>query len=121
MADNEELTKYIEQIISATEQGSMDWEKANPTTYVWITPDAKLQGRIVLQRIDKNELTREGMRRNKYFVLEAFDEYQKLQISISGYLIKPINQTLGRLFDTVASANLNKGLSFLKTIVPPTK
>lgn len=123
--ETEELLKIIDELIVATRKGDFQWRSVNPTTYVWDgTVDRNTPARLSLQRIaQKQALDIAGMKiypRNYYIfqVSEISAQGTDLKLNISGAGEELLNDKLDRLYMLIVSGVTEKGVQFLKRIVP---
>jgi hypothetical protein len=106
-----EFLKYIGNIIGATQNGSMNWEAVNPTTFVW-KKGAGLHTRIVLQRTSNTG--------SIVYTFQGIDSSNSVQINQSAVHTSELGAMLSSLFVEIRKSLDQKGLDFLKSIVPPT-
>jgi hypothetical protein len=102
-----DFLKYVAEITAATTNGKMAWEKVNPTTYVY-NSSPPTGGRIVLQRINPNQIS--------FQVANAGGEL-KLEVVAYPGNPAPLGPLMG-LFTIIEKYRDIKGLDFLKKIVP---
>jgi hypothetical protein len=121
---NPELHDWLDQVMKATDEGTIKWRMANPTTYTWEIPAPK-NGRVILQRVDRMETYqvapgRVAQRKIVQYILQVFD-LQKLQvpaIQLSGAEDPEANTQLEKLFGVASSAATRDSLNFLKSLLP---
>jgi hypothetical protein len=126
MLNLNELLPYIDQIISTTEKGEMNWQRLNPTTFVWnaAPPNA---GRIVLQQVITAEPMpvprvpvqfRQTLRQVTKILFQVIDDKNVQRISISSTDDEALRVRLDKLYQTLSSGITSAGLDFLKSILP---
>lgn len=124
--DTSDLFTYIKEIIDSTRAGNIVWERANPTTFVWRPSDLE-KGRVVLQRIDKQEIIRSvsgrpQVRINKLYVLQILQGLSgTVAMSVGGESDDNINKELAGLYGEVGASISKRGLELLKSLLPPKK
>jgi hypothetical protein len=125
--ESNELQTYLEEIIAATRQGSIQWESANPTTFVWDTGSAIKGARLSLQLV--NRIIRPiglggapgSPRRVPSYILQAFEMsngVRNLKVSINGAEDESTNRKLETLYEFIKTGVSRKGLDFLKGLIP---
>jgi hypothetical protein len=120
---------YLEKLIAETRNGTMLWHKANPTTFTWETNEPK-PARLILQRIQNRARVRlSELQETKarpepisIFILQALDlsmpgEAREVT-SISGDKDSEVNGRLEQLYDSIKLDLSDRGLDFLKSIMP---
>lgn len=125
--ESKELQTYLEEIIAATRQGSIQWEAANPTTFVWDTGSLVKGARLSLQLV--NRVIRPvgiggitgSPRRIPSYILQAFQidtGTRSLKVSINGSEDESTNKQLETLYEFIKTGVSRKGLDFLKDLIP---
>lgn len=105
-----EFIKYVDSIIEATQNGTMIWEVINPSTFVWKkTPS--LHTRIILQRLSASP---------KAYTFQGIDSNNTAQINESSVVPADVGVALDSLFLAIRKKLDQKGLDFLKSVLPPT-
>jgi hypothetical protein len=122
--ESDELFGYLDQIVNVTKAGKINWVQANPTTYMWnfSTPQA---GRVIIQKISaaetfKNPNGTPGIRPVVRFLLQAIDKTGGVKLALNGAENVAINQRLQSVFETIEATIAQRGIDFLKSIIPPT-
>lgn len=130
--ESDELHKIIDGIISATRKGDFQWRSVNPSTYVW--DGFSRQGaaaRLTLQRISsKVDMDFGGLKLgnvvNHHYILQVSEiPTQGLvqgtaenKLTVSGQGEKLLNAKLEELYMLILSGVNEKGIQFLKDIMP---
>ena len=119
MQVNKDILSYLDQIIASTQTDTIDWQKANPTTFVW-TIKKPSEAKITIQFVRKTLLTNTGVRKIKRYILEATDPTNSTpRFSITGDdNNRELFDKLETLFNAINESFTRKGLYFLKSILP---
>ena len=125
-ANEPEILSYIDEIIEATNKDTIEWKRANPTTYIWsvIEPGGSVHptAKVIVQRVRKtsfiDELGRPKVTAVEHYIFQALDASAVTKLSITGDDSRQINAKLGILYNAIADSMARKGLDFLKTILP---
>jgi hypothetical protein len=122
--ESDELSKYLDQLIEATRDGSMKWVEANPTTLVWDTR-SPTPARLALQRFDQqlpvNLEGRTALKKVTRHVLQVLDTSSHTptqRMMLSGTEDEELNDKLKSLFEAAKSAMVRQSFDFLKSIIP---
>jgi len=124
--ESQELQSYLDGLISATREGSVQWTSVNPTTFIWQTQNA----RLTLQRVEKATPImvtggRITQQRKVSYVFQAHELVKQQpsgaialqqRFSIEGSENEQLNHKLAELFDAIRSGIFRKGLDFLKQL-----
>jgi hypothetical protein len=114
-----EMASTIADLTRSTRDGGMSWIEANKTTFVWTNP--KNGSRLVLQktaeppRLIKGVLSK--MPAYQFQAVEGQTKQAGLTVETDEVpqLFGPVNE----LYEAVQTSVAKKGLSFLKSILPP--
>lgn len=125
--ENEEFEKIIDGMILATRRGDFQWRSVNPSTYVWDgVSRAAAPARLTLQRVSqKSEYEIGGLKMpstTTYFILQVSEitpqGVPEVRLNISGAGEEALNTKLRELYKLILSGITEKGLQFLKDILP---
>lgn len=114
-----EFLSYLDQLMTATAAGKIEWGRLNPTTFTWAT----LTARVNLQRVDQvTQKVEPGkppvLVRTTNYVFQALEgALQKL--TVSGTEDSLVNQKLGDLYAAITGGYSRRGLDFLRSLLPP--
>lgn len=119
-----ELQNYLERIQLLTEQGKIDWKRANPSTFTWTRRDGASRAKLTLQKVDRNvrirtqagQITTKNTRHYIFQVTEGQTAAQMLTVNTSED--EGFAEIMGKLFETIQAGISRKGLDFLKNILP---
>jgi len=119
--ESSQYKSYFDQLIEAVGNGSMVWEDANPTTFVWESkpPAAKLS----IQRLERTQAIG-VVKRIVTYLFQAYEVrsgQQVQRVSLNGAEDPDLNGQLENLFGAIKSEISRKRLEFLKSILPPMK
>jgi hypothetical protein len=122
--------EYIDGLIAATRSGAMDWIRINPTTFIWDTATptpARLSLQLVESRGGKVMRGGQVIRTTvRHFMFQAFDltmmqtAPERQRLAVNGADEPEANEKLQMLYDAISAGISQKGLEFLKSILPPT-
>jgi len=121
-ANNEELVKYLTQLIETTNSGKMKWVKENPTTFTWTTNNPR-PARIIVQKVDRQRRVQSiaGFVSQTFstYVFQVIEPNTNIQrLSIDEPSDPELQKVLGALYSCVQSSILQSGVDFLKSILP---
>ena len=124
--DKNEIKAYLEQLVTATQKGSMSWLEVNPTTYSWDTAkpiSARLTVQLVTRQIPSRQPSGQiTIRQTKGYLFQAVEIQrtgQKVRLSVNGIDDEELNAQLEILYEAIASRVTEQSLDFLKSILPP--
>lgn len=120
--ESKELFLYIDQIIKATQNGTIEWARANPTTFIWTVSQQK-GARVIIQRVERasrtpDEAGRLVVKKSTTYVLHATDETGVVKLNVNGEEDAEANNKLEELFNVLTKNISRKGLDFLKSLIP---
>lgn len=114
-----ELRNYIEQLIEGTRSGSLEWNRANPSTYTW--DSNATNARLVLQRSERMVI-RARVEKIAFYIFQAFETTptgtRRIMLSVDTSEDHDIQRPLEELYQTIRSGISRKGLDFLKRSIP---
>src|SRR5438067_894009 len=125
--ESQELQMRVDDLITATRNGSFQWRAINPTTFIWekITPD-RGGARLTLQRVEQTtqqivQGRPPALIRQSFVILQVIEIRsaggQSLQrLTISGANDPELNGKLQELFQIASSGYSQQGLDFLKNL-----
>lgn len=120
-----EMMTYLDQLIEAARNGSMNWVEVNPTTYSWDTSNpvpARLTLQLIVQQAQTRQANGQVVSRNvkRYFfhALEMQPLGPKLRVAVNGADDTDLNDQLERLYEAVQATVSQEGINFLKSILP---
>ncbi len=103
-----ELITYLTSLLESTQNGTINWGKASPNTFVWNTSSPKA-AKVGLQKVG-----RQGSVSYTFTVIEG--NTQRLLVEGEP---PEVNLLLGKLYEAVETSITRKGLDFLKSLLPP--
>ena len=117
-AEMVELLGYLDRLIQATRGGKIEWDRPNPTTFVWNTSATPPPGAIVLQRVERR-IVRQGQPVTVTdYLLQVMDPSRPTpRVSMEGDKDEQVNAKLKELYEAITTAIARKGLDFFKTII----
>jgi len=122
---DEELGKYIEEVIQSTKDGLIKWEPANPTTYVWDKagpPSVRLTLQLVMRTRTSIEENRRVVKNLPYYILNVyeFEDTGRLNLreGIDGSEREALDKSLGGLFNLIRDERIQKDREFLRGTLP---
>jgi hypothetical protein len=117
----DELIIYINKITESTRLGEMLWTRINPTTYTWSTDKPK-PAKIILQQVQRSTRRIIGgniiVRTSTHYLFKVIDQHGQEVIAVDGSEDESINTSLSPLYEAILSGFTQKGIEFLKTILP---
>jgi len=120
---HEALADYIDELVKATEQGKIDWNAVNPTTFVWETT-APRNARVSLQRVERTVSVRVGSVNIPQKAISYLFQVVDLKQPTPPILIvdtaedNSLKEKLAALFNLMKTGISDKTLEFLKSILP---
>jgi hypothetical protein len=120
------IIPYLDDLVSATQTGTMKWSSANPSTYYWTTMSPR-PARLTIQRVPKGTPKVNPSNRTMYVtqahehILQAFDQTNNLQFALDGTESELVNKKLGQIFDAIEASIARQGLDFFKSVIPQKK
>jgi hypothetical protein len=118
----QDFVEYIQQVMMRTRTGKMKWLEANSTTFTWEAPEksAKLNLQQILPSQSDLSVAMYGLDRTQRYLLQAIHSpTNEVKVTIDGSLDPKLNEELGHLFELISDSIRQKGLDFLKSILPP--
>ncbi|HEY2783021.1 MAG TPA: hypothetical protein VGI90_19740 [Steroidobacteraceae bacterium] len=125
-----ELVGYIGDLIEVTSRGGTNWNKFNPTTFVWDISIPSHPARLVLQQVAGAALVHnKGLQSaasdsSTKYVFQAIDltiPQGAPVLIINGADSDLLNRKLRELFNTISGKESRKGLDFLGSIIADAK
>ena len=98
-----ELLKYLDDIVAATNLEKLAWSQANPTTYVH--SPSNLPGKLIIQKVDALN-----------YLFQA-NRSASTALEFHGSTNREVNAKLNELFKTIERKRDEKGLNFLKSFI----
>ncbi|KAB0665684.1 hypothetical protein F6V25_08155 [Oryzomonas japonica] len=121
MEAKNELLDYLNRLLSATVDKSMEWFKANPTTYMWTTNTPK-PGKVIIQRVNKRAFVivmgRRVPREITKHLLQVLDGKGNIVFSVDGMSNSTAEEVLIKVYEAILSRETEKGFEFFKDIIP---
>jgi hypothetical protein len=121
-----EFQTYLDGLIEATRNGSVQWNMVNPTTYVWESGGLGKGARVNLQRLDRTVAVRAPggaivSKRMPSYIFQASErsEGEIIQrVFIESGQDEELNRKFDVLYEVIKSGLSTKGMEFLKSILP---
>jgi hypothetical protein len=124
-----EFLAQIDALIEATRDGTMVWQRANPSTFVWRsrpTKETEVSAILNLQKVEHREVVSGRPLTHRTvqaaYIFQAIDRRTKAAyLTMNGIEEPALNERLGLLFETISAGITRKGLEFLKKVIPQPK
>lgn len=113
-----ELEATVDALIRSTISDEIVWSEINKTTFAWTNP--RTVNRLVLQRTGaKTAFGSDGISIQGIYQLQAFDAgSRQAAFTVSTEETDELRLKMAELFEIVQSRVAQKGISFLKSILP---
>ena len=113
-AEQQEMLGYVEQLITMTQGGRLQWERPNPSSYGWTSRSraGAPTGVEVIQRLESA--------RGPVFVLQVVDPQkpQQPRVSLESTADQSIAEKLKELYDSIGTHIARGNLDFFRSILP---
>jgi hypothetical protein len=126
--EEQELAKYLGEVVQSTLDGLIVWKPANPTTFFWDKTDAtgKPSSRLSIQQVERNTVAIERGRpvKNKtiQYIFQAFEMLPTggllQRLSIDTGELKTLSDLLQNLFERISREKLKREMEFLNSTLP---
>jgi hypothetical protein len=117
------LIQYLSEVVNQTKSGTIEWLRANPTTYTWTKMVGGPVARMTIQRIEKPEVVRSpnggvALQQTRNYVLQVTDAQANLQIlSLNTTETPAMMDILAELYESIGSNVSQKSMEFLRNML----